>query len=1441
MAIEAGVETVLPPTPIQEGMLFHTLLAPESGAYLEQWTARLCGPLDAAVYERCWQETVRRHPVLRTCFVWRKAPRTLQVVQRTAPLPVRHADWRGLSPGEQAQRLRDYLEDDRRSGFELTRAPLMRVALFALAEHEHRMVWTHHHALLDGWSVALVLDEVRRRYAAARRGEEVALSPAPPFQAYVEWLAGQDHWDAEHFWREHLRGFTAATPLPFRTGAAGTSRGYEEATLTLSRSASAGLRRGARRQRISLGSLVTAAWALLLSRAASEPDVVFGVTLASRPPELRGAESIVGPLINTLPARLQVDSGARCGDWLRSVQAGLAEAREFHGSPLVDIQRWSDVPLTLPLFESLVVVETYPDAASPGPPAADARELRVLEPAWHERTHYPLALTAVPGEQLGLRITAARDRCAAGAARRLLGQLRAALTALLADPERRLDDIELVNAAERRRLIAHGTGRARSRPDVTTDELISAQARRTPGALAVVSEAGTLDYRELDQRAAGLAARLAAMDVGPESVVAVCLPRSPSLLVAMLAVWKAGGAWLALDPGHPPARLAQLMADSGAAVVISDQACMRALPREHPPALGIDAEAGEPAATPRRKAVSDSLAYLMYTSGSTGAPKGVEITHRNLVNLLLAMGEEPGISARDTVLATTTVSFDIAALELFGPLAVGATVALAVRNAAIDGGYLSELITRLRPTIMQGTPATFRLLLEAGWRGDARLRVLLCGGETLPRPLAEDLLPLTAELWNVYGPTETTIWSTAHRVCTAAGRVPIGRPIANTTVQILDERDRLVPHGLPGELCIAGAGMARGYRGRPAQTAERFRPGPHDSGRLYHTGDRARWRLDGELEHLGRLDNQLKIHGVRIEPAEIEAVLTAHPAVAEAAVSAALGPNGLPQLIAYVTGPGTAGAATELRRWLADRLPTPFVPSHYLTLPALPRTPNNKLDRNALPPLPQAPAPASPGAQRQPTQTEAALCRIFAAVLGRERVMPADNFFDCGGHSLLAAQVVARVFAELGVELPLRTLFQHPTVAEIAGIANAAVPPRPVAGPDGAAADQGRFLDISERHPATAACNVPVALHLRGSLDVDRLRSALDSVANRHAALRTVFPAAAYRMPVVTAADGLPLRIGDIAPARRDAAVALEARRPFDPATGPLARAALLRVSGTEHVLVITAHHAIFDGWSIGVLLRELAAAFTDGAARAEPMTAVSSPPVQPAGERLAREAATTLPVGWGRARGEVSPSHRHVDRWPAALAADLGAVARHNNATLFMVLLASFLTLLHRRGGGPVLVTAVPVANRATPGSEDVIGLLASTVLVRTNLTGVRGPREALVRTRDSVLDAFTQRWSGTIARPMVVLQNTPVPALALPGLETGLLDVDLGATICDIVLSAHERRGDLTVILDCSADVLTPAAAEHLLHELRLTADELASRHQPIRARVKQDRPGL
>jgi amino acid adenylation domain-containing protein len=857
--------------------------------------------------------------------------------------------------------------------------------------------------------------------------------------------------------------------------------------------------------------------------------------------------------------------------------------------------------------------------------------------------------------------------------------------------------------------------------------------------------------------------------------------------------------------------------------------------------LYIDTDPGGTEVALQAKARSDSLAYLMYTSGSTGVPKGVEITHRNLVNLLLAMGEEPGISAQDTVLAVTTVSFDIAALELFGPLVAGATVALAIRNAAIDGGYLSELIARLRPTVMQGTPATFRLLLEAGWRGDSQLRVL-CGGETLPQSLAEGLIPLTAELWNVYGPTETTIWSTVHRVRSAVRGVPIGRPIANTTVQILDEYERLVPLGLPGELCIAGAGVARGYRGRPAQTAERFRPGRHGSGRLYRTGDLARWRSDGELEHLGRLDHQLKIHGVRIEPAEIEAVLTTHPAVCEAAVTALPDANGLPQLVAYVACPGVTPTPADLRHWLADRLPTPFVPSHYLTLPALPRTPNNKLDRNALPPLPQALPAARPGSEQQPTQTEAALCRIFAAVLGRERVTRADNFFDCGGHSLLAAQVVARVFAELNVDLPLRALFQHPTVAEIAAYVDAPTPTRAVTGPDSTPTDLTRFLDISERNPATAACNVPVALHLRGVLDVDRLRSALDLIALRHTALRTVFPRSAHRTPVVVAADGLPLRIADITPATRDAAVAAEARRPFEPAAGPLARAALLRLSNTEHVLVITAHHAVFDGWSIGVLLRELVAALTNGALSARPLSAVSASPVQPADQQLACEAAATLPSGWGRSRGEVSPSHRHVDRWPASLAADLGVIAHHESATLFMVLLTSFLMLLHRHSGGPPLTTAMPIANRATPGSEDVIGLLATTVLVRTDLTGIRRPREALACTKESVLDAFAQRWSGMgIARAMVVLQNMPLPALELSGLQTALLDVNLGATLCDLVLSAHQRRGGLTVILDCSADVVDPATARHLLHELRLIAEELAMPASAIRSSMKPDISGL
>ncbi|HEX2091425.1 MAG TPA: amino acid adenylation domain-containing protein [Longimicrobiaceae bacterium] len=1032
---ERGIEDVYPLTPMQEGMLFHTLLAPEGGAYVGQFSYDLVGELDEEALERAWRGAVRRHAVMRTGFAWDGADRPFQVVRREAGMAVRREDWRGLSRADQEARLEAYLAADRAAGFDPACPPLMRIALFRLAETRRRLVWTHHHLLLDGWSLPLVFRDVVALYDAACEGREAALEPIRAYRDYIAWLGRQEMGAAERFWRESMAGFTAPTPLGLeRAGRTGHERGFAERDVYLPAGSSREVQEAARRQGLTVNTLLQGAWALLLARYAGEEDVVFGSTVSGRPAEVEGVEGMVGLFINTLPVRVRTPADAPVLEWLRELQDRQARMREFEYAPLTRIQQWSEVR-GAPLFESILVFENYPveDALGGGP----ERPFEVETVGGVEQTDYPMTLTSGvvgPDRSLHLRAAYARDRFDAEAVERMLGHLVALLEGLAARPEGRLGGVPLLSEEERSRVLDGWNRTARECPgELCVHALFAAQAARTPDAVAVAFRGRTLTYAELDREANRIAHHLRGLGVGPETRVGVCLERTLDLPAALLGVLKAGGAYLPLDPAYPAERLAFMVADAVAPVVLTHSHLAERLPAGATCVVPLDAEreriAAAPDTAPESGVMPENLSHVIYTSGSTGTPKGTMIRHRSTAVLLHWLRETVPAEERAASLGSTSINFDVSVAEIFGTLCWGGTLVLvenALELAALPEG------TEVRLAAMVPTAAAE--LLRGG--GIPRsVRALNLGGEALPAELARGLYALghVDTIRNLYGPTEDTTYSTASVVPRGADRVTIGRPVANTRAYVLDARLEPVPVGVAGELYLAGDGLARGYLERPELTAERFLPSPFGpaGSRMYRVMDRVRWTAAGELEYLGRTDHQVKVRGFRVELGEIEAVLRGHPAVRDAAAGVQED-AGERRIVAYVVAAeGAEATAAELRGWLRERLPEPVVPAFVVALEALPLTPSGKLDRRALP------AHEGDGAAREyvapRTPLEEIMAEIFAEVLGMERVGAHDDFFALGGHSLLATRVVSRVRRQFGVEMMLRTLFEAPTVAGLAG------------------------------------------------------------------------------------------------------------------------------------------------------------------------------------------------------------------------------------------------------------------------------------------------------------------------------------------------------------------------------------------------------------------------
>ncbi|MBV9790939.1 MAG: LLM class flavin-dependent oxidoreductase, partial [Chloroflexi bacterium] len=1853
-------------TPIQQGILFHSLYTPGSGVYFEQFGWTVNQEWIVPVFERAWQYVVDQHPILRTAFFWEDLDEPIQVVQRQARLPFISLDWSDLSPAEQEARLETYLQTDRDQGFDLTEAPLMRVTIIRGGPERFHFVWSYHHLLLDGWSVPLIIQDVFTAYSAFVKDQQPRMARRRPYRDYLAWLRKKDLSEAENYWRPMLKGFSEPTPLPFDHGAGRDAEvGYNKLQLEISPEQTEALQALARRERLTLSTLVHGAWSLLLQGYSGGQDLVIGSTVSGRPADLAGSETMVGCFINTLPMRVQTQPNQTLRDWLLQIQQQQVQLLQYAYSPLVEVQRWSDMPPGERLFESIVVFENYPtDALSEA-------ELRIFQ-----KTNYPLTLVAVPRQRLILRLNYETQHFDAATIERLLAQLQILIEGMIDRLDQPLSQLTLLSEDERRRLLVdwNATSAAYDQ-DACLHTLIERQVEQTPEAVALAFEDTQLTYAELNARANQLAHHLQALGVGPEKRVAICMKRSADLLVGLLAILKAGGAYVPLDPAYPATRLAFMLQDSAPTVLLSESRVAAQLPSTNAQVVLLDRAgptlAAQPTSNPNTVIAPEQIAYMIYTSGSTGQPKGVMVPHGPVVNFLAAMQSQIGCGSDDALLATTSISFDISVLELFWPLTQGAKVVILAEHAAsgmtaqaeharsdraidfslfyfasddsgdsgdkyrlliegakfadqhgfsavwtperhfhefgglypnpaitsaalatitqnvqlragsvvmplhdpirvaeewsvvdniskgrvgiafasgwhandfvffperyaqrkqatadglaavqklwrgesltvqsgagkpidvkifpkpvqpelpiwitaagnpetfIEAGktganvlthllgqsledvaekvrlyraaraesgldpetgkitlmlhtfigddrdavrelvrepftnYLrssaglvanlaksinlsgdmnslsqadmdallafafdryfetsalfgtvetcAEMIERLKAigvdeigclvdfgveaeqalaaleqlntlreltsqpiaktgaslpaqaqrhhaTLLQGTPSLAKLLLLQPDTLTAlrSLRALLLGGEALPTALAQQLLPmLGGRLINMYGPTETTIWSATHPVTEATeSNMPIGKPIANTEIYILDARLQPTPISVPGELYIGGVGVTRGYYQHPALTAERYLPdpfGPRPGGRIYKTGDLARYRADGTIEFLGRVDFQVKLRGFRIELGEIEAVLGQHPAIREAVVVARQDTADT-RLVAYVVeeprtqnleprehqtfpSPAAAGEGeversetgvrasteglnfTELRSFIKERLPEYMVPSAFVTLDALPLTPNGKVDRKALPAPDASLASIEPAAMQPRTPTEEVVASLWERVLGVQNVGVHDNFFMLGGHSLLATQILSRVRETFQVELALSTLFNTPTVAGMAEQVERAqqkasglqAPPiehvsrdRPLP----LSFAQQRIWFLQQVEPESATYNNPTAIGLKGALDLPALTQTLNTIVQRHEILRTTFHLLDGR-PVQQIVPRLTLDLPSIdlssLPADEQQAElrhigTREAQRPFDLVSGPPIRALIFKHSEHEHTLLVTMHHIVSDGWSLGVLIREMAVLYTSLSSGQAQLEARALPelPIQYAdyaswqrswlqGEVLeAQQAywkqqlsghipALNLPTDHPRPPVRTYRGAKQSLHFAKPLLDQLNLLSRSAGTTLFMTLMSGLNALLYRYSGQTDLVIGSPIANRHHGQVEELIGCFINTLVLRSDLSGNPTFTQLLERSREVALGAYAHQdlpfeqvveiaeYEADISRhPLFqvffILQNTPMGAVSLGDLTLTTVDITTETAKFDLAFELIETDIGIIGSVEYNTDI--------------------------------------
>ena len=1352
----SAIQDICPLTPMQEGLLFHALYDVDSEAYFVQMNFRVRGDLRLDRFAESWDRLCRRHAVLRSVFVHEGLSRPLQVILKERGPVITFEDLSPLPEARRRERIERYLADDRRRGFSWQRDPPLRFGVFRWSPSVQLVVWSYHHILLDGWSLGIVQREFLEIYTALVRGRAPELPPAFPYPSYVRWLEGRDRGDARRYWRRYLADAPAPATLPKLEPTSPTPSGpWQEWTFELDESTGTALRDLAARRGVTLNTLIQSLWGVILARYNHSQDVLFGAIVSGRSPELDGIEHLVGLCINAIPVRIRPGADQAFADLLRTVQAEALEAQPHHHVPLVEIQ--AQGPTGRELFDHLLSFENYPVPSGPAG-AEDPLEssFRIEGLDAHDRSHYDFTLIVAPFERIHFRLSYNASVYSADQMRRVEGHIRTAVRSVLSGPEVPIGRVDILPDAERSQILCDFNDTAVPSPD--GPDLVGwfeGQVEETPDLPAVVVAGSLLSYRELNERANRLAHYLReGCHVRPDDRVGLLLERSEQVPVAIWGILKAGAAYVPIEPDYPTERVRHMLTDSGCRWVVTERKSLRH--PAFPPAVAVldvrDVPAGR-VDNPAPLARPHHLAYVIYTSGSTGVPKGCQIERRNLLHYV-RWANDLYFADRDGghFGLYSSLSFDLTVTSLFLPLLRGKTLWVFPAEAELLD-ILAESFDAASPIdSIKLTPSHISLLPHLDLPG-TNIHLAIVGGEALSLEqirILRRLNPLMA-IYNEYGPTETTVGCTVWRCEDSAGRVLIGKPVANTQIYVLDQGD-CVPIGVPGEIFIGGDGVGRGYLNRDDWNARSFVPGlDRTPRRLYRTGDLGRWLPDGNLDYLGRNDDQVKVRGHRIELGELQRRLEEHPSVRGAAVICRSDPGRDPELIAYVVSE-TAPDPLALREHLKRSLPEAVLPSAFVRIAELPLTRNGKVNRASLPDA-RVQEPRSARPQEPPRDAlEERLVEIWRDVLDVAQVGIHDSFLELGGHSLKAVQVVSRVYKALEVKIGLRAFFEAPTIAGLAALVKQAessafseIPPAP-AQADYELSHAQKRLWLLHAMQGQIAYNVPQVLRFtaapgREALDVGALCAAFTTVVRRHEALRTAFIAVDGE-PRQRIVPDLPFRVAEVdlsgsvdAETRARALVDAQAIEPFDLTRPPLLRVWLIRLAEGDYVLLLVLHHIIADGWSMNVLCREVLALYEAERARQPcPLAPLRIQYKDFATWQNARDFGREERYWLERLAGAPCAVRLPYDFPPpeersfrggvegltldGATARGLRRLAAARGTTTATVVLALFQLYLYQWTRQEDLCLGLGVANRNHADLENLIGFFVNLLPIRTRLT---------------------------------------------------------------------------------------------------------------------------
>ncbi|MCV0025607.1 surfactin non-ribosomal peptide synthetase SrfAB [Bacillus sp. XT-2] len=1433
-----SIQKVYALTPMQEGMLYHAMLDPHSSSYFTQLELGIQGVFDLEIFEKSVNELIRSYDILRTVFVHQQLQKPRQVVLAERKTKVHYEDISHADEDRQKDHIERYKQDVQRQGFNLAKDILFKVAVFRLDADQLYLVWSNHHIMMDGWSMGVLMKSLFQNYEALRAGRTPANGQGKPYSDYIKWLGKQDNEEAEDYWSERLADFEQPSVLPGRLPEKKDEYVNREYSFTWDEELVARIQQTANRHQVTGPNLFQAIWGIVLSKYNFTNDVVFGTVVSGRPSEINGIETMAGLFINTIPVRVKVDQQSTFADIFTDVQQHAVEAERYDYVPLYEIQKRS--ALDSSLLNHLVAFENYPlDQELENGSMEDRLGFSIKVESAFEQTSFDFNLIVYPGKTWTVKIKYNSAAFDSAFIERTAGHLTRMMTAAVERPDAFVREHGLVGEEEQRQIVETFNSTSSELPEgMAVHQVFEEQAKRTPASTALVCEGAELTYRELNEAANRLARKLIGQGLQKGETAAIMNDRSADTVAAMLAVLKAGAAYVPLDPALPEDRLRFMAEDSSIRIALAGEAYTKQANQLQVPVLPLEGvfEGNETADNLNLPADPSDLAYIMYTSGSTGKPKGVMIEHKSILRLVKNAGYVP-VHEEDRMAQTGAVSFDAGTFEVFGALLNGAALYPVKKETLLDATRFSAFLREQRITTMWLTSPLFNQLAakDAGMFGT--LRHLIIGGDALVPHIVSKVKQASPSLslWNGYGPTENTTFSTSFLIDREySGSIPIGKPIGNSTAYIMDEQQRLQPIGAPGELCVGGSGVARGYVNLPELTKKQFLEDPFRPGeKMYRTGDLARWLPDGNIEFLGRIDNQVKVRGFRIELGEIETKLNMAEHVTEAAVIIRKNKADENEICAYFTADREV-SVSGLRKTLSQSLPDYMVPAHLIQMDSLPLTPNGKINKKELP-APQSDAVQSEYAAPK-TESEKKLAKIWEGILGVKAGVT-DNFFMIGGHSLKAMMMTAKIQEHFHKEVPIKVLFEKPTIQELALYLEESeskeeqtfepIRQAPYQQHYPVSPAQRRMYILNQLGQASTSYNVPAVLLLEGEVNKDRLEHAIQQLISRHEILRTSFDMIDGEV-VQTVHKNISFQLEAAKGREEDAEELIKSFiQPFELNRAPLVRSKLIQLEEERHLLLIDMHHIITDGSSTGILIGDLAKIY-QGADLELPQIHYKDYAVwqKEHADHQKDEAywldtfkgelpVLDLPADFPRPAERSFSGERVMFGLDKQITAQIKSLLSETDTTMYMFLLAAFHVLLSKYASQDDIIVGSPTAGRTHPDLQGVPGMFVNTVALRTAPAGDKTFAQFLDEVKTVSLQAFEHQsypleelieklplTRDTSRSPlfsvMFNMQNMEIPSLKLGDLKISSYSMLHHVAKFDLSLEAVEREEEISLSFD-------------------------------------------